>query len=120
MKRTLSIALLVGTTFNTLLPLFTVRIDAFFSYTVFDAAEAGSGVVAFLARLLAISASVFNLSALATGRLRRDHSRREGVHMHGHSRIWKRMNSHRGLEISGLGLILSRIVRIRRGAVRHC
>jgi len=88
------IALLVRTTFHPLLPLFTVGVDALFGNTVFDTAEAGSGVVALFACLLAIGASVLDLSALAASRLGRHHARRERVHVHWHARVRKGVYGH--------------------------
>ena len=63
-RHTFSIALLVGTTFHTLFPLLSLRVDTLFSDAVLDAAEAGTGVVAFLARFLTICACVLDLPAL--------------------------------------------------------
>jgi len=89
-----TIALLVRTPFNTFLPFFAVGIDTFFCYTVFNAAEAGPSVIAFLAGFLAVSAGVFYLSALAASRLRGHHSGWKGIHVHRHAGIWQGMNRH--------------------------
>lgn len=62
-RHTFSIALLVGATFHTLFPLLSLRVDALFSDAVLDAAETGTGVVAFLASLLAVGACVLDLPA---------------------------------------------------------
>jgi hypothetical protein len=82
---TLSIALLVRSPLDPLFPLLALRINTFLSNAVLDTAEAGSGVVAFLAGFLAVRTGVLNLSALGPERrLGRGYSRREGIHVHRH------------------------------------
>lgn len=63
-RHTFSIALLVGATFHALFPLLSLRVDALFSDAVLDAAEAGTGVVTFLACFLTVCACVLDLPAL--------------------------------------------------------
>ena len=63
-RHTFSIALLVGATFHALFPLLSLRVDALFSDAILDAAEAGTGIIAFLACFLTICACVLDLPAL--------------------------------------------------------
>jgi hypothetical protein len=64
---TSSIALLVGTALDPLLPLLALGIDAFFAHAVLDAAEARSGIVTFLTCLLTVSTGILDLTTLRTG-----------------------------------------------------
>jgi hypothetical protein len=81
-RHTFSIALLVRTPFNPFLPFLPLRIDAFLRDTVFDTAETGSCIVAFLASFLAVSARVLDLPTLRTKGLGRQEVGRERVHVH--------------------------------------
>ena len=81
-RQTFSIALLVRTPFNPLFPFLPLRIDALLRYAVFDTAETGSCVVAFLASFLAISARVLDLPTFRTKGLGRQEVGRERVHVH--------------------------------------
>lgn len=84
---TFSIALLVRPSFDPFLAFFALGIDTFLRDAVFDAAEARTGVVAFLARLLAVCAGVLDLPALGARCVVADHAWWEGVHVHGHARV---------------------------------
>lgn len=63
-KHTFSAALLIRSPFESHWALFPLRIDTLFGYTILNTAETGTGVVALLAGLLAVSASVLDLSPL--------------------------------------------------------
>lgn len=63
-----SIALLVGTALDPLLPLFALGIYAFFSNAVLDTAEAWSGIVALLTSFLAVGTGILDLPPFRTGR----------------------------------------------------
>lgn len=63
-RHTFSIALLVGATFHALFPLLALRVDTLFSDAVLYTAEAGTGVVAFLAGFLTVCARILDLPAL--------------------------------------------------------
>jgi len=65
-RHTFSIALLVRSPLNPFFPFLSLRIDAFFGYTVFDTSETRSGIVALLARFLTVGARILDLSALRT------------------------------------------------------
>lgn len=67
---TFPIALLVWAPFDTLLPFPSLRIQAFFGNPILDTAEAGTGIVAFLAGLLTVGASILDLPALRAESLR--------------------------------------------------
>lgn len=119
-RHTFSIALLVGATFHTLFPLLSLRVNALFSDAVLDAAEAGTGVVAFLARLLAVCACVLDLPALRTERLGRNETRWERVHVHRHARVsTDGMDCHLGLGVGGLRIrevvAVGRLISLDRG-----
>lgn len=77
-----SIALLVRTPLNTFFPFLPLGIDAFLRNAIFDTAETGSCVVAFLAGFLAVSACVLDLPTLRTKRLGRKEVGSERVHVH--------------------------------------
>lgn len=96
-KLTFSIALLVGTSLDPFLPFLPLRINALFGYPVLDAAKAWTGVVAFLARFLAVCAGVLDLPALGPMSLSLYHAVGKGIHMHGHPRIRDWVNGHRRL-----------------------
>lgn len=95
---TFSIALLVRPPLYTLLAFLALRVDAFLGYAVLDTAEAGAGVVALLARLLAVGAGVLDLSALGASGLRRHHAGRKGVHVHGNAGVGDGMHGHGRLD----------------------
>lgn len=100
---TFSIALLVGAPFHALLPLLALGIDAFLGDSVLDAAETGPSVVALLARLLAVSAGVLDLSSLGAGRLGGDETGCKWVHVHCTRVSADGVHGHLGLEV-GLGI----------------
>jgi hypothetical protein len=81
-RHTFSIALLVRTPLNPFFPFLPLRIDALFRDAVFDTAETGSCVIAFLAGFLAVSACVLDLPTLRTKRLSGQEVGRERVHVH--------------------------------------
>lgn len=89
-RRTFSIALLVRTPLDSLLPLLPLGIDALLCDAVLDASEAGSGVVALLAGLLAVGAGVLDLAAFGAhlGEAGGEEGGAEGVHVHGHGGIY--------------------------------
>ena len=123
-KHTFSIALLVRPSLDPLLSLFALGVDALLCYAILDAAKAGTGVVALLARLLAVGAGVLDLTALGAGGVGRDHAGREGVHVHGHARVGDGMHGHLRLNGVGGGLrgLLLRVglgVRITHGGERE-
>jgi hypothetical protein len=82
---TSSIALLVGTALNPLLPRLALGIDAFFANAILDAAKAWAGVVALFAGLLAVGACILDLATLWTGCRRREElgrlRLRKGIHV---------------------------------------
>lgn len=63
-RHTFTIALLVGTPFDPFFALLPLGVNTLFGYTVLYTAETGTSVVAFLAGLLALGASVLDLSPL--------------------------------------------------------
>lgn len=77
-----SIALLVGAPFHALFPLLALGIDAFLGDSILDATEAGTGVVALLAGLLAVCTSVLHLPAFRAGRLRWGEAGGERIYVH--------------------------------------
>ncbi len=99
---TFSIALLVRPPLDSFLTLLALGIDTFLGDAVANAAEAGAGVVAFLARILAIGAGVLDLATLGAGRLGGREARRERVHVHRHARR-VRDGVHRHLWLDGVG-----------------
>ena len=75
-----------------------LRVYAFLCYAIFDAAEAGTGVVALFASFLAICASVLDLPAFSARRLSSYHAGGEGVHVHGgHAGVGDGVHGHGGL-----------------------
>ena len=60
-KHTFSIALLVRPPLNPFFPILALRINALFGDAVLHTAETRSGVVAFLARFLAMGACILDL-----------------------------------------------------------
>ena len=81
---TFSIALLVRPPLDPLLSFLALGVNAFLCYAVLDTAKTGTGVVALLARLLAVCAGVLDLPALGAGRGGGEDAGREGIHVHGH------------------------------------
>ena len=69
-QRTFSIALLVGASFDAFLAFLSLGIDALLADAILDTAQTRPGVVALLARLLAMSARILDLAALGAHRLR--------------------------------------------------
>ncbi len=121
---TLSIALLVRPSLDSLLALLALGVDALLGYAVLDAAEAGTGVVALLAGLLEVCARVLDLPALGAGRMSRNHAGGEGIHVHGHARVGDEVHGHLRLDAVGgwlrgvlLGVGLG--VRITHGGERE-
>jgi hypothetical protein len=116
-KLTLSIALLVRTSLDSFFSLLALGINALLANAVLDTAEAGARIITLLACLLTIGAGVFDLTTLGTDlRLRgADHTRSEGVHVHGEATVGSRMHSQLRLNRVGDGLgglIDSVIVRV--------
>ena len=116
-KLTLSIALLVRTSLDSFFSLLALGINALLTNAVLDTAEAGARIITLLACLLTIGAGVFDLTTLGTDlRLRgADHTRSEGVHVHGEATVGSRMHSQLRLNRVGDGLgglIDSVIVRV--------
>lgn len=105
-KLTLSIALLVRASLDTLFPFLALGIDALFADAILDAAEAGACVVALLARLLTIGAGIFDLAALGTdlGLRGADYTRSERVHVHGKTGVRRGMDGQLRLDRVGGGL----------------
>ena len=63
-RLTLSIALLVRTSLDTLFPFLALGINALFANAILDAAQAGARIVTLFARLLTIGAGIFDLATL--------------------------------------------------------
>ena len=105
-KLTLSIALLVRASLDSLFSLFALGINALLANAILDAAKAGTRIVTLLACLLTICAGVFDLTTLGTNlRLRgADHARSERVHVHGQTTVGSRMHSQLRLNRVGGGL----------------
>ena len=104
-KLTLSIALLVRASLDTLFSFLALGVDAFLAYTVLDATEARAGVVALLTRLLTVRASVLDLATLGTD-LRlggADDTRGKRVHVHWQASIRHRMDGQLRLDSVGNG-----------------
>lgn len=83
-------ALLVRSPLDSLLPLLALGIDALLRDAVLDAAEAGTGVVALLARLPALRARLLHLAPLRPdAEVHRgvDEARVKGVHVRGERRV---------------------------------
>lgn len=114
-----SIALLVRASFNTLLPLLAVRVDAFFSNAILNTTETWACVVTLLASLLTVGACVLDLSALAAGWRSGYDATGERVHVHRHAGVTQRMHSHRRLQIGGLSFIRCLFIGFRGGAIWH-
>ena len=98
-RLTLSIALLVRASLDSLFSLLALGIDALLANAILDTSQAGARIVALLACLLTIGAGVFDLTTLGTNlRLRgADHTRSERVHVHGQTTVRSRMHSQLGL-----------------------
>lgn len=102
---TLSIALLVRASLNTLFSFLALGIDALFADTVLDAAEAGARVVALLTRLLTVRAGVLDLTTLGTN-LRlggADHTWGKWVHVHWQTSVRHGMDGQLRLDRVGSG-----------------
>lgn len=102
---TLSIALLVRASLDTLFSFLALGINALLADTVLDATEAGARVVALLTRLLAVRTGVLDLATLGTD-LRlggADHTRGERVHVHWQTSIRHRMDGQLRLDRVGSG-----------------
>jgi hypothetical protein len=99
-KLTLSIALLVRASLDSLFPFLALGINTLLADTILDAAQAGARVVTLLTGLLAIGAGILDLPALGTNlRLGRiDDTGSEGVHVHGQTRVGSRMNGQLRLD----------------------
>ena len=82
---TFSIALLVRPSLDPFLAFLALRIYTFLRDAVFDAAETGTSVVAFLACFLTVCAGVLDLPALGAWCIVVDHAWWEGIHMHGYT-----------------------------------
>ena len=91
---TLSIALLVRAPLDSLFPFLTLGINALLADAILDAAQAGARVVTLLAGFLTIGAGVLDLTALGTdlGLGSADHTRSERIHVHGETRVGRRMD----------------------------
>ena len=107
-RLTLSIALLVRASLDTLFSFLALGIDALFPDAVLDAAEAGARVIALFACLLTISASILYLTTLGAN-LRlgsADHALSERVHVHGQTIVRHGMHSQLRLNRVGLGRLM--------------
>ena len=112
---TFSIALLVRSPLDPLLPLLALGINTFFSYAILDAAKAGPGIIALLASFLTVGASVLDLSALGAGWLCGKHAGWEWIHVHGHARVGDGMHRHgrlNGIGRAGGGVVIVVVVLV--------